>query len=70
VVVDHGLGVTSYYFHLSQINVKAGQSLEKGGVVGLVGSTGRATGPHLDWEVRVNGIITDPRNFLQQDLSQ
>jgi murein DD-endopeptidase MepM/ murein hydrolase activator NlpD len=70
VVVDHGLGVTSYYFHLSQINVKVGQSLESGGVVGLVGSTGRATGPHLDWEVRVNGIITDPRTFLQQDLSQ
>ena len=70
VVVDHGLGITSYYFHLGQINVQVGQMLDSDAVVGLVGSTGRATGPHLDWEVRINGIITDPRNFLQQDLAQ
>lgn len=70
VVVDHGLGITSYYFHLSQINVQVGQMLENGAVVGLVGSTGRSTGAHLHWEVRVNGIITDPRNFLNQDFSQ
>lgn len=70
VAVDHGMGVTSYYFHLGQINVKVGQTLQAGDVVGLVGSTGRATGPHLDWEVRVNGIIVDPRTFLNQDLLQ
>lgn len=69
VAVDHGLGVTSYYFHLSQINVKVGQTLQNSDIVGLVGSTGRSTGPHLHWEVRVNGLITDPRNFLEEDLS-
>lgn len=70
VAVDHGLGVTSYYFHLSQIEVKVGQTLQSGEVVGLVGSTGRSTGPHLHWEVRVNGLIADPRNFLEADLSK
>lgn len=70
VAIDHGLGVTSYYFHLSQINVKVGQTLQNGDIVGLVGSTGRSTGPHLHWEVRVNGLITDPRNFLEEDLSR
>lgn len=70
VAVDHGLGVTSYYFHLSQINVRVGQTLQNGEIVGLVGSTGRSTGSHLHWEVRVNGLITDPRNFLGEDLSR
>ena len=69
-MVDHGLGITSYYFHLSQINVQVGQMLANDAVVGTVGSTGRSTGAHLHWEVRVNGIITDPRNFLNQDLAQ
>lgn len=70
VAVDHGLGVTSYYFHLSGINVKVGQTLGVGDVIGQVGSTGRSTGPHLHWEVRVNGSITDPRQFVNADLSQ
>ena len=70
VAVDHGLGVTSYYFHMSQIDVKVGQTLQGGESVGLVGSTGRSTGPHLHWEVRVNGLISDPRNFLNEDLSR
>lgn len=68
VAIDHGMGVTSYYFHLSQFNVKVGQTVQLGDVLGLVGTTGRATGPHLHWEVRVNGIITDPRTFIKQDL--
>jgi murein DD-endopeptidase MepM/ murein hydrolase activator NlpD len=69
VVIDHGLGVTSYYFHLSAIKVKVGQTLQMGDLLGNVGSTGRATGPHLHLEVRVNGVITDPRAFIQQDMS-
>lgn len=64
VAVDHGQGVTSYYFHLSQIAVEPGQSVEPGAMLGRVGSTGRSTGPHLHWEVRVHGVITDPTGFL------
>lgn len=70
VAVDHGMGITSYYFHLSGINVKVGQPLQTGDVIGQVGTTGRSTGPHLHWEVRVNGIITDPRSFVNTDYSQ
>lgn len=70
VALDHGMGVTSYYFHLSQYNVQLGQMVQPGDTLGLVGTTGRATGPHLHWEVRVNGVITDPRTFIQQNLSK
>lgn len=70
VAVDHGMGITSYYFHMSGIDVKVGQQLQAGDVVGQVGSTGRSTGAHLHWEVRVNGIITDPRNFINTDFSK
>jgi lysostaphin len=70
IALDHGLGVTSYYFHLSHTNVKVGQVVQPGDLLGAIGTTGRATGPHLHWEVRVNGIITDPRTFIEQDLSK
>ena len=70
VALDHGLGVTSYYFHLSKSSVHIGQAVQPGDLLGTVGTTGRATGPHLHWEVRVNGIITDPRTFIEQDLSK
>lgn len=64
VALDHGQGVTSYYFHLSQIAVEPGQMVAPGDLLGRVGSTGRSTGPHLHWEVRVHGVITDPTGFL------
>lgn len=70
IAIDHGLGVTSYYFHLSGLAVSVGQSVRTGDRLGLVGDTGRATGPHLHWEVRVQGSIIDPRSFLKQDLSK
>lgn len=60
VIIDHGLGVFSCYYHLSQINVKKGQLVEKKQIVGLVGSEGLSTGPHLHWEMRVTGSAVDP----------
>jgi murein DD-endopeptidase MepM/ murein hydrolase activator NlpD len=60
VLMDHGLGVVSSYLHLSEIAVRAGQRIIKGELVGRVGSTGLATGPHLHWGLRVNGVRVDP----------
>jgi murein DD-endopeptidase MepM/ murein hydrolase activator NlpD len=64
IVVDHGYGLETRYGHLSAYRVKAGQAVKRGDVIGLVGSTGRATGPHLHYEVRVNGRILNPLNLL------
>jgi len=63
-VLDHGNGVESRYAHLKKIDVKLGQRVEQGQVIGLVGSTGRSTGPHLHYEVLVEGKAVNPRNFL------
>ncbi len=60
VVIDHGVGLFSMYFHLSEISVQPGQALKKGDILGKVGSTGRATGPHLHWGIRVNGARVNP----------
>jgi murein DD-endopeptidase MepM/ murein hydrolase activator NlpD len=60
VVVDHGMGILTYYMHMSAVDVVSGQRVGKGDLVGRVGSTGLATGPHLHWGVRVNGIYVDP----------
>jgi hypothetical protein len=64
VIIDHGVGVFSSYSHLSQINVALGQKIEKGQAVGLAGATGRATGPHLHWGVKVNSISVNPLSFV------
>ena len=60
VVIDHGGGIQSMYFHLDKILVKKGDTVDKGQVIGNVGSTGRSTGPHLHWGIRVNGDRVDP----------
>ncbi len=65
VVVDHGGGVKSKYFHLSEIDVKEGQDLKAGQQLGKVGSTGMSTGPHLHFEVHVNGEAVDPEPLLR-----
>jgi hypothetical protein len=64
VVVAHRDGVRTMYAHLSKISVHAGQAVTTGSVVGLVGSTGDATGPHLHFEVRLRGAAVDPRSAL------
>lgn|GEM_PF-298939 len=64
VVIDHGYGIKTLYGHLSAINVKAGQKIERWDLIGLVGETGRATGPHLHYEVWVDGAACDPLRFI------
>ncbi len=64
VEVDHGNGLTSRYAHLEAILVAVGQSVARGEVVGEVGATGRATGPHLHYEVRIDGEPVDPMRFI------
>jgi murein DD-endopeptidase MepM/ murein hydrolase activator NlpD len=64
VIVDHGHGVTTRYAHLSAIHVSEGQTIAGGTVVGLLGSTGRSTGPHLHYETRRNDEAHDPLKFL------
>ena len=60
VIIDHGVGLFSMYFHLSEIDVHPGQALNKGDTLGKVGATGRATGPHLHWGIRLNGARVNP----------
>lgn len=64
VIIDHGLGLYTFYAHLSQIKVKRNDLVEKGQVIGLVGATGRVTGPHLHWSVRLKGSRVDPLSLL------
>ena len=65
VEVNHGDGLVTRYAHLASASVVQGQHVEPGGVIGRVGSTGRATGPHLHYETRVNGEPVDPVRFLK-----
>ncbi len=67
VSVDHGYGVTTRFGHNSQIYVHVGQRVNKWDVVAAVGNTGRSTGPHLHYEVRINGTPVDPANFILDD---
>jgi len=64
LVIDHGYGVKTRYGHLSEIFVKLGNQVKRGARVAAVGNTGRSTGPHLHYEVRVNGIPENPRKFI------
>jgi murein DD-endopeptidase MepM/ murein hydrolase activator NlpD len=65
VEVDHGNGLSTRYGHLSEINVKVGDVIRIGQVIGAVGSTGRSTGPHLHYETRIDGDAVDPQKFLR-----
>jgi len=64
VIIDHGMGVFSLLAHLSEIDAHAGATVAAGDVVGKVGATGRVTGPHLHWTVRLNGARVDPLSLL------
>lgn len=66
VEIDHGLGFTTLYAHLSQILVTRGDWVRPGTVIGLAGSTGRSTGPHLHYEIRYKGVPFDPSKFVKE----
>ncbi len=64
VFIDHGQGFISMYCHLSEFDVKRGDLVERGQVIGRVGATGRATGPHLHWNISLNNVRVDPAIFI------
>ena len=64
VMIDHGNGLSTLYGHNSQLLARVGQTVDAGDVIALSGSTGRSTGPHLHFEVRINGERTNPRSYL------
>jgi len=66
VIIDHGEGLYTCYFHFSRLDVKAGDSVSRGQTIGLSGATGRITGPHLHFAIMVHGIQTDPVDLLTQ----
>jgi len=69
VVIDHGYGFETLYAHLSSFNVRVGQTIKRGEVVGFVGNTGVSTAPHLHYEVHRNGRAVNPINYFFNDLS-
>jgi len=69
IVLDHGFGYETYYAHLSKFEVRKGQKIKRGEVIGEVGSTGLSTAPHLHYEVHKNGRVINPINFYHGDLT-
>jgi murein DD-endopeptidase MepM/ murein hydrolase activator NlpD len=68
VSLEHGGAIETRYGHMSRLNVAAGQQVHKGDIIGYVGSTGRSTGPHLHYEVRISGIAVNPVPYMQGTL--
>jgi len=66
LVLDHGAGLFTMYFHLSEFNVEMGDAVRRGDVIGLSGMTGRVTGPHLHWGARINGARVDPFELVNK----
>jgi murein DD-endopeptidase MepM/ murein hydrolase activator NlpD len=69
ILINHGYGYTSIYAHLDRFNVRAGQKVRRGDVIGFVGSTGMSLAPHLHYEIKLNGTNVDPVNYYFNDLT-
>lgn len=69
IVIDHGFGYTSTYGHLSNFNVRTGQKVQRGDVIGYVGNTGTSIANHLHYEIKLNGANVDPVNYYFEDLT-
>ncbi|MEI6554994.1 MAG: peptidoglycan DD-metalloendopeptidase family protein [Paludibacter sp.] len=69
VQINHGYGYFTLYGHMSAVKVRAGQQVKRGDVIGLVGNSGKSTGPHLHYEVHYKGTIMNPQNYYYLDLS-
>ncbi len=70
IEIDHGNGLTTRYGHLSKLEVKKGDPIQRGQLIGLIGSTGRSTGPHLHYELRVDDKAVNPRRFLPPEPTE
>ncbi len=68
VIIDHGWNIFSSYSHLSKIEVKKGDRVEKGQKIGEIGSTGFSTGPHLHWTITINGVFVNPRSIINNNI--
>ena len=69
IIIDHGFGYVTIYAHLESFNIKAGQHVKRGDVIGFVGSTGMSLAPHLHYEIKINGVNVDPVNYYFNDLT-
>jgi murein DD-endopeptidase MepM/ murein hydrolase activator NlpD len=70
VILEHGQGISTRYGHLASFAVALGQSVRRGDVIGYVGRSGRATGPHLHYEVRIQGVPVNPHKYLRISVAQ
>jgi len=69
IIIDHGFGYSSIYAHLSNFNVRVGQKVQRGDIIGFVGSTGTSVANHLHYEIKLNGVNVDPVNYYFEDLT-
>jgi murein DD-endopeptidase MepM/ murein hydrolase activator NlpD len=67
IIISHGNGITTHYLHLSKFLVRSGQKVKRWEIIGLVGKSGKAIGPHLHYEVRINNRPTNPYNYILEE---
>ena len=69
IIIDHGFGYSTIYAHLNNFNVRVGQKVQRGDIIGFVGSSGTSVANHLHYEIKLNGVNVDPVNYYFEDLS-